>query len=74
MSAKTKKVTNKSTLPKAVTKVAHPLLADVWELILQAREGVARAVDSGLTTRNGMWVVACGRTSSRKSGPSVVIT
>jgi hypothetical protein len=25
------------------------LLADLWELILQAREGVARAVDSGLT-------------------------
>jgi hypothetical protein len=29
---------------------ATVLLADVRELILQAREGVARAVDSGLTT------------------------
>ena len=30
--------------------VQRPLLADVRELILQARAGVARAVDSGLTT------------------------
>jgi hypothetical protein len=37
-------------LAKAGTPVARPLLADVRELILQAREGVARAVDSGLTT------------------------
>lgn len=50
MSAKTTKVTKKKTLAKAVTPVARPLLADVRELILQARAGVARAVDSGLTT------------------------
>lgn len=36
----------------AVLPVQGPtvLLADVREMILQAREGVARAVDSGLTT------------------------
>ncbi len=50
MSAKTAKVTKKKTLAKAGTPGARPLLADVRELILQAREGVARAVDSGLTT------------------------
>lgn len=41
-------------LPKkretAVAAVPTALLADVRELILRAREGVARAIDSGLTT------------------------
>jgi hypothetical protein len=50
MSSKATKITKKKTLAKAVTTVARPLLADVRELILQAREGVARAIDSGLTT------------------------
>lgn len=50
MSAKTTKVSKNKTLAKAGTPVARPLLADVRELIVQAREGVARAVDSGLTT------------------------
>jgi predicted nuclease of restriction endonuclease-like (RecB) superfamily len=44
------KATEKKTLSKADTPVARPLLADVRQLILQAREGVARAVDSGLTS------------------------
>ena len=50
MRVKTEKVTKKTTLVKADRPVARPLLADVWELIVQARQGVARAVDSGLTT------------------------
>jgi predicted nuclease of restriction endonuclease-like (RecB) superfamily len=50
MRVKTEKVTQKTTLVKADKPVARPLLADVRELIVQAREGVARAVDSGLTT------------------------
>ena len=50
MSAKTTKVSKDKTLAKPGTPVARPLLAAVRELILQAREGVARAVDSGLTT------------------------
>ena len=50
MRVKTEKVTKKTTLVKADRPVARPLLADVRELIVQAREGVARAVDSGLTT------------------------
>ncbi len=50
MSAKTTKVTKKKTLAKADTPVARPLLADVRQMILQTRESVARAVDSGLTT------------------------
>jgi hypothetical protein len=49
MSAKTTNLTKK-TLAKADMPFVRPLLADVRELILQAREGVARAVDSGLTT------------------------
>jgi len=50
MRVKTENVTKKTTLVKADRPVARPLLADVRELIVQAREGVARAVDSGLTT------------------------
>ena len=50
MSARTTKVSKDKTLAKPSTPIARPLLADVRELILQAREGVARAVDSGLTT------------------------
>ena len=42
---------NDVTEVKPVTKPAvRPLLADLREMILQAREGVARAVDSGLVT------------------------
>lgn len=48
MSAQSGKVT-KMGATSALT-VQRPLLADVRELILQARAGVARAVDSGLTT------------------------
>ena len=36
--------------PSQPASVPRPLLADVRELIVQARAGVARAVDSGLTT------------------------
>ncbi|MEI7636210.1 MAG: DUF1016 N-terminal domain-containing protein [Syntrophus sp. (in: bacteria)] len=50
MSAEIAKVKKKKALTKADTPFARPLLADVRELILQGREGVARAVDSGLTT------------------------
>ena len=35
--------------PSQLASASRPLLADVRELIVQAREGVARAVDSGLT-------------------------
>ncbi|MSQ50590.1 MAG: DUF1016 family protein [Betaproteobacteria bacterium] len=38
------------TATKTIAVVLRPLLADVRDLILQARAGVARAVDSGLTT------------------------
>jgi hypothetical protein len=48
MSAQTGKVAKIGT--KSALAVHRPLLADVRELILQARAGVARAVDSGLTT------------------------
>ena len=48
MSAQTGKVTKIGT--KSALAVQRPLLADVRELIVQARAGVARAVDSGLTT------------------------
>ena len=36
--------------PSQHASAPRPLLADVRELIVQARAGVARAVDSGLTT------------------------
>jgi predicted nuclease of restriction endonuclease-like (RecB) superfamily len=49
MSAKTTKVTKNKTLAKADSPVARPLLADVRELILSARQQVAQAVNSGLT-------------------------
>lgn len=49
MSAQSGKVRKIGT--KSVLTVQRPLLTDVRELILQARAGVARAVDSGLTTR-----------------------
>ena len=48
MSPQSGKVTKIGT--KSALAVQRPLLADVRELILQARAGVARAVDSGLTT------------------------
>lgn len=50
MSTKTTKVVNKMTLAKIDTPVPRPLRADVRQMILQTRESVARAVDSGLTT------------------------
>jgi predicted nuclease of restriction endonuclease-like (RecB) superfamily len=48
MSAKDTKLTKVRTPAKAA--LVRSLLAEVRELILQARAGVARAVDSGLTT------------------------
>jgi len=50
MNVKATKPGKKKALVKAATPVARPLLADVRELIVQARAGVARAVDAGLTT------------------------
>jgi hypothetical protein len=50
VSVKTAKVSKNKTLAKADAPVARPLLTDVRKLILQARAGVARAVDSGFTT------------------------
>lgn len=57
MNAEITKVKKKKTLAKADSTVALPLLADVRKLIVQAREGVARAVDSGLTTL--YWHIGC---------------
>lgn len=45
MSAKSDKALTRTRSPK----LAAPLLSEVRAMILQAREGVARAVDSGLT-------------------------
>ncbi len=45
-----KRAPTKQADKKAIVTQPASLLADVRELILQAREGVARAVDSGLTT------------------------
>ncbi|MEK6700303.1 MAG: DUF1016 N-terminal domain-containing protein [Nitrospirota bacterium] len=45
MSVKSDKALTRTGSPK----LAAPLLSDVRAMILQAREGVARAVDSGLT-------------------------
>jgi hypothetical protein len=45
-----KRAPTKQANKKAIVTQPASLLADVRELILQAREGVARAVDSGLTT------------------------
>ena len=51
MSAKSSKsLTSRSATKPATQPAVRPLLADLRELILQAREGVARAVDSGLVT------------------------
>ena len=51
MSAKPRKSTTKPAKAVAVMRgvAAKPLLTEVRELIVQAREGVARAVNSGLT-------------------------
>ena len=46
----TKRAPNKRADKVAIAAKPVALLADVRELILRAREGVARAVDSGLTT------------------------
>lgn len=48
MSAKTSRKA-KPTSVVTVAETPHPLLTDVRQMILQTREGVARAVDSGLT-------------------------
>lgn len=53
MSTKPKRTAKKK--PRAVTKAAQPaglapLLADLRDLILTARQNVARAIDSGLVT------------------------
>ena len=61
MSAKDTKVTKVRAPAKPA--LARSLLADVRELILQTRAGVARAVDSGLLPCIGMWGSASGRTS-----------
>jgi predicted nuclease of restriction endonuclease-like (RecB) superfamily len=45
-----KRASTKQANKKAIVTQSVSLLADVRKLILQAREGVARAVDSGLTT------------------------
>jgi predicted nuclease of restriction endonuclease-like (RecB) superfamily len=45
-----RKSTNRSTKTALVIRKPTDLLTEVREMILQAREGVARAVDSGLTT------------------------
>ncbi len=45
-----KRAPTKQVNKKAIVTQSASLLADVRKLILQAREGVARAVDSGLTT------------------------
>jgi len=50
MSARPSKSLLRLTAPKPAGQPARALLADVRELILQARAGVARAVDSGLLT------------------------
>jgi hypothetical protein len=47
MNAEITKVKKKKTLAKADSPVALPLLADVRKLIVQAREGVARAEYGG---------------------------
>ena len=46
---------------------SNAVLADLRMLILQAREGVARAVDSALLRCIGMWAAASAKTSSRRS-------
>ena len=57
---KSSKRTEASVVPAHAPTV---LLADVREMIAQAREGVARAVDCGLTTRIGTWAVESVKTS-----------
>ena len=49
MTTKTTKPTKKELAAKAAAPVTSSLLADVRKMILQARESVARTVDSGLT-------------------------
>lgn len=50
MSSRSPKPTRRNASAKARAQLVHPLLADVQKPILQARDGVARAVDSGLVT------------------------
>jgi predicted nuclease of restriction endonuclease-like (RecB) superfamily len=50
MSAKSSKTSSRRSLTTAAKRPARALLTDLRELILQARAGVARAVDSGLVT------------------------
>jgi uncharacterized protein DUF1016 len=56
-SMKRKPLAKKHETEIAVRAKPEVLLSDVRELILQAREGVARAIDSGLTTL--YWHVGC---------------
>ena len=50
MSAKSSKASSRRSSTTAARRPTRALLTDVRELILQARAGVARAVDSGLVT------------------------
>ena len=49
MNAKTTRKTKPISVVTAVQAPDRPLLSDVRQMILHAREGVARAIDSGLT-------------------------
>ena len=49
MNAKTTRKTKPISVVTAVQTPGRPLLTDVRQMILHAREGVARAIDSGLT-------------------------
>lgn len=49
MSTKTTRKTKPTSVVTAVQTPDRPLLTDVRQMIIQAREGVARAIDSGLT-------------------------
>jgi len=50
MSAKSSKASSRRSSTTSAKRPARALFTDVRELILQARAGVARAVDSGLVT------------------------
>jgi hypothetical protein len=53
MSAKSFKALARQSAAKPAKRPARALLTDVREMILQARVGVARAVDSGLVALYG---------------------
>ncbi len=50
MRTKSSKALTRSSAAKPVNRPARALVADVRDMIRQARAGVARAVDSGLVT------------------------